>query len=52
MKKSIRKRLQALALPASVEAYTALFVCKGGPMRDRRLRRPKDARVARLAMEE
>lgn len=30
--------------PRSVEALTAIFSCKGGPMRDRRERRPKDAR--------
>ena len=35
----------------SIEAMTALFHCKGGPMRDRRNRRPMDARRIREMFE-
>jgi hypothetical protein len=30
--------------PRSIEVLTALLHCKGSPMRDKRLRRAKDAR--------
>lgn len=35
----------------SIEAFTAIFLCKGGPMRDRRERRAKDARRKMEEME-
>lgn len=38
--KSSKKKLPKKA--ASIEALTAFMHCKGGPMRDRRLRRPKE----------
>jgi len=37
--------------PRGIEALTSILHCKGGPMRDRRERRPKDARRLRELME-
>ena len=51
MSNTKKKNKKTPSAPRGIEALTSILHCKGGPMRDRRDRRPKDARRMREWME-